>query len=194
MDHCMDLFEPMDTCGSDTVSDFSFLHNRIPSVDPSLHHFKQRKKKASALNDSDWEPYRERIFALHASGTSHKDIREIIREEEGFYPEFVNHYKMLVLRYAHQITRSRQYKSRFKKWGLNKNIKEAEKRAIVRKMQEMNLTEVDKRELVFWVGCQRVDSAKIQSWKQNRNSSGTSPYAPAPGACRYPEHRIITST
>jgi len=49
-----------------------------------------RKKKASTLRESDWEPYKDRIIQLHVvEKRSLPELRILIEQEFGFIAEYV---------------------------------------------------------------------------------------------------------
>jgi hypothetical protein len=171
MSHNNDCFDPTFTVSSGHVSDLPTVDTRVPSMHSAQFQSKQRKKKAPTLRDSDWEPHKLRIFELHASGAHLEEVRETLRVEKDFLPEYVTSDEMVMLHNANQVTRVRQYTWRYKKWGLIKNVKQTEMSAVVRKSQKRKLTEVDKRELVFWVRGQRVARDKIQRWMQDHGVS-----------------------
>lgn len=48
---------------------------------------KRRKKKATTLHDSDWEPFKKRIVELHNSHWPLKKIQQIMEKDFGFRAE-----------------------------------------------------------------------------------------------------------
>ena len=73
-------------------------------------------------------------------------------------------------------------------WGLDKNIKPNEMKAIVRKRQQRRLVETNKGELVFKVRGNVVDPDKIDRWMKRNEVPEDMVYASTPaagkGACR----------
>jgi hypothetical protein len=50
-----------------------------------------RKKKAPTLHDSDWEPFKDRIFELHiVNKLCLKKVRDCMEAEYGFCAKFVS--------------------------------------------------------------------------------------------------------
>ncbi|KAF5633432.1 kinesin light chain 2 [Fusarium sp. NRRL 52700] len=130
---------------------------------------KSRKKKAPTLRDEDFEPFKDRILELYET---HKlpleKVKSMIEEEFGFTAQL------------------RQYQSRITKWGKDKNIKKPEMTAIVRKHQQREILETDKRKLCFTVRGREVDAGKINRWMDRNNVPRNDLYAPSPAAfnCR----------
>ncbi|KAF2190067.1 hypothetical protein K469DRAFT_682227 [Zopfia rhizophila CBS 207.26] len=63
----------------------------------------------------------------------------------------------------------RQYRSRISQWGLDKNIKPKEMKAIVRKRQQRKLVEDHSRELSFTVRGYNVEPEKIDRWMKRND-------------------------
>jgi hypothetical protein len=75
----------------------------------------------------------------------------------------------------------RQYKRRIGKWGLDKNVKKSEMRAIVRKQQSRI---GDDKESAFRVRGREVEPLKIQRWMKQHGQEDAlspSPSSPRPG-------------
>lgn len=83
---------------------------------------------------------------------------------------------------ANETNSPRQYKSRFDKWGCNKNIKSDEMSAIVRKRQKRKIDEPQKPELVFSVRGSEVKKHKIDRWMKDCAISQNTVFAPSPAA------------
>ncbi|KAG7427486.1 Nephrocystin-3 [Fusarium oxysporum f. sp. raphani] len=130
---------------------------------------KNRKKKAPTLRDEDWEPFKDRILELYET---HKlpleKVKTMIEEEFGF------------------TAQPRQYQSRITKWGKDKNIKKVEMTAIVRKHQQREILETDKRKLCFTVRGREVEADKIDRWMDRNNVPRNDLYAPSPAASHSP--------
>ncbi|KAF5605945.1 kinesin light chain 2 [Fusarium subglutinans] len=130
---------------------------------------KSRKKKAPTLRDEDFEPFKDRILELYET---HKlpleKVKTVIEEEFGF------------------TAQPRQYQSRITKWGKDKNVKKVEMKAIVRKHQQREILETDKRKLCFTVRGREVDAGKIDRWMERNDVPRNDLYAPSPAAfnCR----------
>ncbi|KAF5699931.1 kinesin light chain 2 [Fusarium mundagurra] len=111
----------------------------IPTTGPPR---KSRKKKAPTLRDEDFEPFKDRILELYETQKLPLEkVKSIIEEEFGF------------------TAQPRQYQTRITKWGKDKNIKKVEMKAIVRKHQQREILETDKRKLCFTVRGREVDAA-----------------------------------
>ncbi|KAF5972154.1 hypothetical protein FBULB1_8876 [Fusarium bulbicola] len=130
---------------------------------------KTRKKKAPTLRDEDFEPFKDRILELYET---HKlpleKVKTTIEEEFGF------------------TAQPRQYQSRITKWGKDKNVKKVEMKAIVRKHQQREILETEKRKLCFIVRGREVDTGKIDRWMDRNNVPRNDLYAPSPAASHSP--------
>lgn len=93
---------------------------------------KTRKKKAPTLRVEDWEPYKARVLELHVAQDRPLIEVKAIMDQSGFKAEYAFQslfpYTRLTLEF-----RIRQYKSILAKWGVGKNIRPREMKAIVRK-------------------------------------------------------------
>jgi hypothetical protein len=81
-------------------------------------------------------------------------------------------------RLVNSLPRLRQYKSRTTAWRLDKNIKPAEMKSIVKKMQKRKLVEVNKPELIFRMRGKGVVMTKVACWMKNHGLSDSMPYSP----------------
>ncbi|PVI02948.1 TPR-like protein [Periconia macrospinosa] len=124
-----------------------------------------RKKKAPTLREKQWAPYKDRILQLHIEmKMSLPQVKKKMEEEYGFKAEL------------------RQYRSQITRWGLDKNVKTQEMKAIVRKRQRRKLIETDKNELEFKVRGTQVSSLKIERWMKRQKLPDSLLYAPSPTA------------
>ena len=82
--------------------------------------------------------------------------------------------------------RVRQYRTRITQWGLDKNIKPQEMKAIVKKRQKRKLLETNKGELSFVVRGNAVEPKKIDRWMKRNEIPESVLYAPSPAACKRP--------
>ena len=82
--------------------------------------------------------------------------------------------------------RVRQYRTRISQWGLDKNIKPQEMKAIIKKRQKRKLVETNKGELSFVVRGNAVDPKKIDRWMKRNKVSESLLYALSPAACKRP--------
>ncbi|KAG9503278.1 hypothetical protein J7337_006121 [Fusarium musae] len=134
----------------------------IPTTGPPR---KSRKKKAPTLRDEDFEPFKDRILELYETQKLPLEkVKSIIEEEFGF------------------TALPRQYQTRITKWGKDKNIKKVEMKAIVRKHQQREILETDKRKLCFTVRGREVDAGKIDRWMDRNNVPRNDLYAPSSAA------------
>ena len=85
--------------------------------------------------------------------------------------------------YPH-VERVRQYRTRISQWGLDKNIKPQEMKAIVKKRLQRKLVESDKGELIFTVRGSTVEPKKIDRWIKRNEIPESVLYAPSPAACK----------
>jgi hypothetical protein len=83
------------------------------------------------------------------------------------------------------LCRLRQYRSRISQWGLDKNVKSVEMKAIVRKRQQRRLVE-DKGDLRFTVRGTTVEQHKIERWMKLNKVPESFLYVPSPAACKSP--------
>lgn len=67
-------------------------------------------------------------------------------------------------------------------WGLDKNVKPEEMKAIVRKRQRRKLVEIDKNELIFEVRGVRVDHHKVDRWMKRNKVPESFLFFPQPAA------------
>jgi hypothetical protein len=152
-----------------------------------------RKKKAPTLRESDWEPVKDRFIELYTTGTSLQETKELIETEfVGFHAEYESgfHYKVNN-GFADHLPRTRQYKYRIEQWNMDKNIKPAEMKYIVKRKQKRKLLEVDKAELDFRVKGNDVDKVKIDRWMRNNGLSDSLLYSPASAVCMSsPSHHL----
>jgi len=65
-------------------------------------------------------------------------------------------------------------------WGLDKNVKPNEMKAIVRMRQQRKLVETNKRELGFKVRGNLVEPEKIDRWMKRNEIPEDMVYAPSP--------------
>nr|RBQ98924.1 hypothetical protein FVER53263_03224 [Fusarium verticillioides] len=134
----------------------------IPTTGPTR---KSRKKKAPTLRDEDFEPFKDRILELYETQKLPlQKVKSIIEEEFGF------------------TAQPRQYQTRITKWGKDKNVKKVEMKAIVRKHQQREIVETDKRKLCFTVRGKEVDAGKIDRWMDRNNVPRNDLYAPSSAA------------
>ena len=80
--------------------------------------------------------------------------------------------------------RVRQYRTRISQWGLDKNIKPQEMKAIIKKRQKRKFVETNKGELSFVVRGNAVDSKKIDRWMKRNKVSESALYALSSAACK----------
>jgi hypothetical protein len=73
---------------------------------------------------------------------------------------------------------------RISQWGMDKNVKPQEMRAIVRKRQQRRLNERNRGDLVFEVRGDTVEPHKIDRWMKRHNVPDSLLYAPSPAACK----------
>ncbi|KAH8724935.1 hypothetical protein GQ44DRAFT_617014 [Phaeosphaeriaceae sp. PMI808] len=125
-----------------------------------------RKRKAPTLRDDDWEPFKGQITDLYTSGTPLKEVKELIEATSSFRAEI------------------RQYKSRIKRWKLEKNIKSEEMKWIVKKRQRRRLVEAGKRDLRFLVRKNEVNSTKIDRWMRENEVPPDMLYSPKSLPCK----------
>jgi hypothetical protein len=78
----------------------------------------------------------------------------------------------------------RQFRTRISQWGLDKNIKPQEMKAIVKKRQQRKLVERDKGELIFTVRGNVVEPKKVDRWMKRNEISESVLYTPSPAACK----------
>lgn len=127
-----------------------------------------RKRKARTLRDDDWEPVKARVIELHITQKlSLPDVKKMVEEE----------FKSIGF-----TATIRQYRTRVSQWGLDKNIKPDEMKAIVRKRQKRNLIETNKGELAFKVRGNVVEAEKIDRWMKRHDIPEDTVYAPSPAA------------
>lgn len=74
----------------------------------------------------------------------------------------------------------RQYRTRISQWGLDKNTKLREMKAIVRKQQYRTSVEHDKRPLNFEIRGKPVTNDQILRWTKRQRVSTI----PSPAACK----------
>ena len=77
---------------------------------------------------------------------------------------------------------------RISRWGLDKNIKPQEMKAIVRKRQTRKLVETDKKPLHFKIRENSVEPEKVERWMESHNVQETVLYdssSPAGKCIRY---------
>ena len=67
-------------------------------------------------------------------------------------------------------------------WGLDKNVKPNEMKAIVRKRQQRKFKETQKGELIFKVRGNVVEPEKIDRWMKRNEIPEDMVYAPSPAA------------
>lgn len=145
---------------------------------------KPRKRKAATLRDEDWEPHREKIVELFASGLSLDELKLAMEVDFDFFPEYAMFtFLHLTPQNTNTTPRIRQYKSQFKKWGLGRNVTSREMKAIVRKRQQRKILEPSKPELVFTVRATEVHPDKIERWMDRHDVHESELYAPSPVAC-----------
>ncbi|KAH7134952.1 hypothetical protein B0J11DRAFT_148585 [Dendryphion nanum] len=134
----------------------------VPSMGPPS---RPRKRKATTIRADAWVPYKARILELHIEQKIPlKKVIEVIKDEFGFTAGL------------------RQYRTRITQWGKDKNIKNTEMKAIVRKNQERKLLHPQKGPLAFEVRDIEVETEKIERWMKRNNIIGSSlyTYSPAP--------------
>lgn len=120
-----------------------------------------RKRKAPTLYRRDWEPVKSRIAELYVTENRPlKEIKETLELEFGFTAEI------------------RQYRKCISDWNLDKNIKPAEMKAIVRKQQRRKLIEVQKNGLSFRVRGHEVEQQKIDRWMKRHDVRDSALYSP----------------
>ncbi|KAF2114628.1 hypothetical protein BDV96DRAFT_647324 [Lophiotrema nucula] len=121
-----------------------------------------RKRKAPTLRAEDWEPYRDRIVDLHITqDLPLKEVKQTMKDEFGFSAEI------------------RQYRTRISQWGLDKNVKPKEMKAIVRKRQQRKLVEHSKAELAFTVRGNTVEPQNIDRWMKRHDVPESFVYSPS---------------
>ncbi|KAF5637361.1 kinesin light chain 2 [Fusarium tjaetaba] len=157
------IHRPQDTSTIDNMEDLRATQiTPAPSMGPPR---RSRKKKAPTLRDGDWEPFKDRILELYETyKLPLEKVKTMIEEEFGF------------------TAQTRQYQSRITKWGRDKNIKKVEMAAIVRKHQQREILETDKRKLRFTVRGREVEANKIDRWMDRNNVPRNDLYAPSPAA------------
>jgi hypothetical protein len=82
---------------------------------------------------------------------------------------------------------------RISQWGLDKNVKPNEMKAIVKKRQQRRLVETDKGELVFRVRGRVVGPEKVDGWMKRNGIPGSMLYCPSPAACKRAFHFTLPS-
>ncbi|KAK4445234.1 hypothetical protein QBC34DRAFT_413472 [Podospora aff. communis PSN243] len=108
-----------------------------------------RKKKASTLRDSDWEPMKAHITLLYVEeGFTIRRLREVLSEEFQF-----------------QAT-ERQTLSRIQKWGLDKKVKRKEALFMSRKLKQRRTHEPEKPDYVFTVRGRMQPLEKREQWEK----------------------------
>ncbi|KAH7088838.1 hypothetical protein FB567DRAFT_319314 [Paraphoma chrysanthemicola] len=159
---------------------------RLESIEPSSETTKGRKTKAPTLRDSDWEPHKDRIHDLHIiQGKPLKEVKQIMHKQYDFSAEYVADFikgRELRIGIALTMHRIRQYRSRITKWKLDKNIKPAEMKCIVKKRQQRKLLEPNKPDLMFRVRGNPVEPAKVQRWMNRHDVPDSMLYAASPVA------------
>lgn len=152
--------------------------------------YKQRKRKAPRLRPEAWKQHKARIIELHIQqDLPLREVKETMKREFGFVAEYVSFMENWARRTfycAHRLTlqRLRQYRTRISQWGLDKNIKPQEMKAIVRKRQRRKLVDRSKRTLTFTVRGNEVDEQKIDRWMKRNGIPEDELYTHSPAACK----------
>lgn len=81
--------------------------------------------------------------------------------------------------------RVRQYRTRVSQWGLDKNVKPQEMKAIVRKRQTRKLVDIDKKPLHFEIRGNSVEPKKVDGWMKRNNVQENILYHPSPAAGKW---------
>jgi hypothetical protein len=157
-----------------------------PALHPNtMQDMQPQKKRARTLREKDWEPCKPRITELLSTQKPQlAEVKLLIEKEFNFTAEYVEHSTISSHICANQLLRDRQWKSRLKQWGLERNIKPKEMKAIVRNRQQRRLVETDKRDLKFRVRGHEVEPQKIERWMKRYDVMESALYAPSPAACK----------
>ncbi|KAH8732423.1 hypothetical protein GQ44DRAFT_766561 [Phaeosphaeriaceae sp. PMI808] len=125
----------------------------------------QKRKKAPILRPDVWEPHKTQIIELHITqGLSLEKVKAIMEGQHKFKAGI------------------RQYRLRISQWGLDKNVKTREMKAIVRKRQQRKLVDVTKGELVFNIRGNEVGPQKIDRFMKRNNIPESQLFMASPGA------------
>lgn len=122
-------------------------------------------------SSKDWQDHRQNFERLYV--TENKPLRAAMAEMAriyGFEATYVRRFHAQARQILNQGTnRERQYKRRITEWRLDKNIKDDEMRAMLRKAKERRRQGKDS---VFYVRGRLVDPKKMERFSLRKNTKG----------------------
>jgi hypothetical protein len=151
----------------------------VPFLVPAAPIPSQRAREHSKI---DWENQRSNIEKLYF--VENKPLKTVIRclsQSHGFFATYGHPIplKCSCITLSHEIgkeadflRRERQLKRKIKDWGIDKNIKTNEMKAIVRKRMERKVME--DKESAFRVRGRNIAPAKIRRWEDRQRDVNTS--------------------
>ena len=140
----------------------------LPPPAPSVNH-KQRQSRL--YSKEEWDAHQSYIARLYdVEKKPLKEVVNILWRTRGFfatYEQYPHSGCLLSESVILTINSERQYKRRIKEWHLDKNVKTAEMRAIVRKQR---IRSINNKKSFFRVRGRSVQPDQIHRWlKQHEN-------------------------